>query len=236
MQFENAFIDKLETISLLCKSVGIDTFSVLISEQDPSKIVIRGLDVQRTAVVFDVMNKPTEFIEIAIPDVNEFISRYKILKNSEGEINNSVIGKEYVKLITFDNGTTKVSYRCKNAKSAVPLLNINENFNVSVNYDVNDIKILQEAANAMGTEYFYVDISNGLCKFILYDVNNDSFEHTLITRFDESTKLKYKYPVKQVLSLMRLDKDNDTFTISDSKGLMNMLINGINVYVLPNVS
>jgi hypothetical protein len=222
------------------KLVGIDNIII-----EPN--AVRAMDDARTVVLFQSENVPVmEFGSIGLTRIDVLMARYDIASSTQNfsvefdtrKDNNN----EYATSLILKGKGTKIEYRCADPSKINAPRQINDVIRFSVNLTNEAVPLLQKGAAAMSADIVSI-ISNDGVSFELVDVNNDTFKHTfaddaqLIPDQDgnvvSSTKFAHRYPVKTLLALFR-SNPSGTFSIGQ-KGILSFPINGLTVYVLPQV-
>jgi hypothetical protein len=227
-------IQFLEQIVKTARMVGIE--DVII---EPT--TIRGMDEDRTIVLYHTANIPTlPFDAIGLSRIGTFQSRLDIVKGQE-KFAVDVTTHEtegYVKSMVLSAKGVKVDFRCANPKTIQAPKNISDTMATLVSLDSDSVVLLSKAIAAMKAETVTIISNDDGVTFELYDVNSDKFTHTFKSSIEplgsnDDTKFVFSYPTKIVLPLFKENSDSN-FAIGE-KGLMNIDMGGFDLYILPQV-
>jgi len=236
MQLTSDLIAFIENVVKTGQSVNIE--NVIIDAENGA---VRGIDEERSVVLFQDADVP-EFpvSSIGLNRVGVFLSRLEIVKEREGfnvdaEIVN-IDDNEYVKALHMKSADTKVGYRCANPESIKAPKQINDEIIYRVQLNAEAVGVLQKGYGAMGTETVSVIGGDGVA-FELEDINEDIMRHVFAPQsiqLGEATgSFTHKYPVKTLLALFKQNPDGE-FEVG-AKGILRIAVNGLNIYVLPQV-
>jgi hypothetical protein len=97
------------------------------------------------------------------------------------------------------------------------------------------VYMLQKGQAAMGADVVSLVCNQEGVTFEFVDVNSDKFSHTFtdnVTKLDGAAdSFTYKYPIKILLPLFKHDAEA-VFQIG-RKGMLNIVVNTLNIFVLP---
>ncbi len=233
MKLDEKLIHYIENVVNTAQKVGIED---LIIEED----LIRGIDESRTVVMNHTSNIPDlPFSAIGLSRINVFVSRLHIVKGQEKFAVNATTddGNEFVKTLLMSAKGVKVDFRCANPKTIQAPQSINDTLKCMVPLDAEAVVLLAKAQSAMSADNVTIISNDKGVSFELYDVNSDKFTKTFDAKVEElnggETTFVHTYPLKIVLPLFKENVEGN-FAIGE-KGIMNIQMNGINLYVLPQV-
>lgn len=242
MKLNQKSIEYLENALTTAHLVGVETLVI-----EPN--LLRGIDEDRTVFILQDENVPVmEFGSIGLTRLSSLTSRIKIAENLDGfSIDANMVDTDededpFARSLTMKAKGLKVEYRCANpnqlvqAKKAGPK-QMNDDMEFCVEFDKDSVDMLQKGQAAMKAETVSV-ISNDGVTFELLDVNSDVFSHqfaddAINLAGNDTTKFAYRYPVKTLLLLFK-NASEGLLTVS-KRGILCININGLNVYVLPQV-
>ncbi len=233
MKLTQDHIDFIETVVKTGQSVNID--NVII---EPN--MVRAIDDARTVVLYQNKNVPDmPFGSIGLNRINVLLSRLEIAKTQDNFTVDVVASDDddYARAITMKGTGTKIDYRCANPTTIQAPRQINDNLVYRVQLNAEAVSLLQKGQVAMGSETVTIMSDDGV-SFELTDVNSDAFKHTFapdvdLLDEDASPTFTHRYPVKTLLALFKQNPDG-YFEIGE-KGILSISVNGLNIYVLPQV-
>jgi hypothetical protein len=237
MKLSKELIDYIRTVVKVAKLVGIESVAI-------EKDLVRAMDENRTVVIChsdDVPDLPFDGIGIGRLDV--FSSRFALIDGRDGFVTEAEISNkdktDQVSQLTFKAKNIKVDYRCANSTTIKAPKVIKDPMKYEFALSSDAVDTLVKAQGAMGVEYITIISSadKGMC-FELVDVNNDVFSHEFsdqaVSIDDRSdSEFVHRYPVKTLISLIKQDP-TQRVQVSE-KGILRVIVNSINVYVLPSI-
>jgi hypothetical protein len=234
MKLDSKLLQYIENVVHTAQRVGIED---LIIEEG----LIRAMDDNKTVVMHHSTNVPDlPFSSVGIGRINVFVSRLNIVKGqSDFEIDVTTHETEdYVKTMLMKAKGVKVDFRCANPKQIQAPKTVNDTLKCLVPLDADAVVLLQKAQSAMGSDSVTIISNEDGVTFELYDSANDKFSHTYKAKVEslegDDVRFVHTYPLKIVLPLFKENVDGN-FAIG-KKGIMNIAMNGINLWVLPQVS
>ena len=233
MKLTQDLIDFIENVVKTGQSVNIDN---VIIEPD----MVRAIDDDRTVVLFQNTDVPEmPFGSVGLNRIGVFLSRLEIAKTRDNFNVDVTVDddEEYARSITMKGTGLKVDYRCANPATIQAPRQINDNLVYSIQLNAEAVSLLQKGQVAMGSETVSISCNDGV-SFELTDVNSDVFSHTFapdVDLLDDSANptFSHRYPVKTLLALFKQNPEG-TFSIGE-KGILNINVNGLDIYVLPQV-
>ena len=214
----------------------VDIDSVII-EPD----TVRGMDDSNSVVLFqdeDVLDMP--FGSIGMTRLDSLVSRYDIASSHDKFSVEANVrdGEDFAGNIVMKSKGIKVDYRCGNPTKIRAPRQINDTMLFGVQLNEEAVNLLQKGATAMKADQVTIISNDDGVSFEMADVNNDVFKHTFadnveILDDEENTKFAHRYPIKILQSLFKHNSEG-SFSIG-AKGMLSFPINGLTVYVLPQV-
>jgi len=241
MNLSNESITYLQNVLTTAQLVGVEALVV-----EPG--IVRGMDEGQSVFILHTKDVPDmEFGSIGLTRLSSLTSRLNIAKdldnfNIEAAIVTEDDGSTFARSLTIKGKGLKIDYRCAkpaqliSSRQAGPK-QMNDKMEFCVEFDKSCVDMLQKGQAAMKSDEVSI-ISNDGVSFELLDVNNDVFAHqfaedAINLEGADTTKFAYRYPTKILLMLLK-NASEELFTISH-KGILCISINGLNVYVLPQV-
>lgn len=198
---------------------------------------IRALHPDRTSLILFKQELPLPFESIGINRLNILQQRLNVIKDfNDINIDAQVDGENNVKILKFSNKNLSVSYRCANSKTISAPKNVNENFFREVSFTKDAFEMLSKANSAMKSEFFSLISNENGVSFELVDSNNDVFSYVFSTKIDIMDKefsetFVYKYDIKEFLPILK-HNPNTKVQIGE-KGILKLLVNGLDVLIVP---
>ncbi len=236
MKLTDELIEYVENVVKTGLSINIENIII-----EPG--AVRAIDEDRTVVLYqntDVPDMP--FGSIGLSRTGSFSSRIDLVKNRENfivdvETDDGNDG-EFAIDVKMKSSDTKISYRCTDPDVIQAPKKINDTIIFQVQLNAEAVSMLQRGAAAMEANTVTITGGDDGVSFEFSDVTNDTFSHTFtseVTRLenDTNTDFTHNYPVKTVLALFKQNPDG-VFEIG-IKGILCIAVNGLNVYVLPQV-
>lgn len=239
---ENSWIDIIVRVLKTAEKVGID--NVII---EPN--VIRAINDAKTVVLFQNENVPQLSVgSIGINRIGTFMQRYNIIVSRENPHFEADVNEEkgFVRSIDMSSDDIvssddiDITYRCANPDTIQAPKKINDVPVYQFIIPGRTSSIMKQAQAAMGSETVEITSDGDSVSYKIVDINNDNFNHIFpgkVVNIDDeeetSTSFSYKYPVKNILSV--IDSDIDTMFEIGEKGIITTVVNGLNVLILPQV-
>lgn len=222
-----------DTIIPTAKLVGID--NVII---EPN--LVRGMDEQQTAVIYQNRNIPKlSFDSIGLNRIDALMARFDIIHSQpkfsiEGTIDTA---NNFTRSLTLKTDTTEIEYRCANPTTIKAPKQINDTMAYRFVIDTEAINVLSKGQGAMRADNVSL-LGNKGVSFELADSNGEVFKHKFASSFDITKKgvsptFVYKYPVKTLLAILR-NNGEQTIEIGE-KGLLCISRDSLHIYLLPQV-
>lgn len=213
--------------------VGIDN---IIIEPD----LVRAMDDANSVVLYQNENVPEmPFGSIGLTRIDTFMARFDIAKTQEKFSIEAAVqdDEDFARSLVMKGKGIKIDYRCGNPAKIKAPRQVNDTLKFRIPLNAEAVLLLQKGQAAMGSETVSI-INNDGVSFELVDVNNDVFKHTFAADAesltnDTNTKFAHRYPVKTLLALFKHNPDGH-FMIG-AKGILSFPINGLTVFVLPQV-
>jgi len=239
MKLTSDLIKFVEKVVKIGGSVNIDEIII-----DAEAGAVRGIDEERSVVLFQDEGVP-EFpvSSIGLKRPGALLDRLEIVKaQKDFSVDAEIVTLddiEYVKALHMQSadGKTKVGFRCSNPETIKAPKQINDTIIYRVQLNAEAVDVLQKGHGAMGTETVSVVGGDGGVAFELQDISEDTMRHVFAEdaiQLGEATgSFTHKYPIKTLLALFKQNPDGE-FEIG-VKGILRIEVNGLNLYVLPQV-
>jgi len=234
MKLTNNLITFIENVAKTGLSVNIDN---VIIESD----MIRAIDDERKVVLFQNTGVPEmPFSAIGLTRIPIFLSRLEIAKSQDNFTVDVTVDEDddYARAFTMKCTGTKIEYRCANPTNIQAPRQINDTLVYRIQMNAEAVSLLQKGQGAMGSETVsIIGCENGV-SFELTDINSDVFKHDITSDVqlldaDVSETFSHRYPLKTLLALFKQNPDG-SFDVGE-KGILNINVNGLDIYLLPQV-
>lgn len=235
MTNEHNWISIVKMIVETAQSVGIDN---VIIEPD----CIRAIDDAKTVVLFQNEDVPQISVgSIGMNRIGIFMQRYNTISNQPNPTFTSIIDEKngYVRSIVMKSDNLEMVYRCANPDTIQAPRKINDTPFYRILIPSSSGSLLKQLPGAMNSEIVEITSKKKGVIFKLIDINNDHCIYDLpekavnIEDEDASALFSYKYPVKNILSV--IDSNADTMFEIGEKGIITASVNRLNVLILPQV-
>lgn len=231
MKIDTATIEKIENIIRTARGVGIE--EVIIEKE-----LVRAIDEKRrVAINYEPQDLDLPFDSLGLTRIDVFLSRLDIVSSQENFSIEAVVdsNKKFVKSLLMTAKGIKVDFRCADPEQMSAPRKINDQLKSLVPIDAEAVVLLQKAQSAMGAETVTITGNQDGVSFEMYDVNNDKFTNTYKCKIepieDDDIEFVHTYPLKIVLPLFK-ENAGGHFAVG-AKGIMNIRMNGIDLFVLP---
>jgi hypothetical protein len=235
MKIDNETTTFIKNIVKTAQMVDIDN---IIIESD----LVRAIDDNQTVVLLQSENIPEiPFGAIGLNRTNILLSRLSLVEGSDGFSIDAELDGDNVSKLSLKSNNAKVEYRCANPTTIRAPRKVADTLKYRVKLNAEAVNLLQKAASAM-PQNADIDvvtiISDGKSvAFELSDATNDAFSHTFSTvtclEDEDGGRFAHRYPLKNIISLFKNCPDG--FFDVGQKGIMKIAINGVDLYVLPQV-
>jgi hypothetical protein len=229
-------LDYIEKVVNVAKTAGIDN---IIIEKDK----VRAIDDDKNVVIFQTTDVPKfPFGAIGLNRISVFASRYDIAKASkdfsvEATIDDTADDEpSFVRSLLLKGKGVKIDYRCANPKTIQAPKALNDTITHKVQMTADAVQMLTKGQSAMAADEVAFAGNKNSVSLEMKDNNSDVFEYTfgdtvLLENGHKVADFHHRYPIKIINPLFKQNPDG-YFTLS-SRGMMNIVVNDINVFVLP---
>jgi len=200
---------------------------------------VRAINDEKSVVLFQEENVPDMNFEVGLNRIGVFLSRLDVARTQDDfavDVKTNDDG-EFARSFTMTAKGFKVDYRCANPKTIGAPMKINDEMVARIELTPQAVYMLQKGQTAMSAEVVSLISNDKGCTFEFVDVNSDKFSHTFSERIaldaGASHTFTHKYPIKILLPLFKHDAES-TFQIG-RKGMLNIVVNNLNIFVLPQV-
>lgn len=235
MRLDDDIIGYIKLVVDTAQLVGID--SIIIEDNK-----VRAIDDNKTVVIYQDENVPEPMIgAIGLNRISVFQSRFDIIQSRDDARVEVTVDDDrgFVRSLNMRGKGVKVDYRCANPQTIQAPRQINDQMKFRVPLTPEAVVLLQKGQGAMGADTVSIISSPDGVAFELADINNDVFAHTFAQSDDveciEGGKpnFAHRYPVKTLLAMFKTNAEGDFFV--GGKGMLKFVVNGLDVYVLPQV-
>jgi len=191
-----------------------------------------------------------EFDLLYTPRVKALFPRFKMFETSKidykvsADIKTLEDGSNVVRQLVIEGGKTKVSFDTamlmKNSSNWPHQMKDPSYYSLKMNS--NDLQILGRGISAMGAEDFKLYSKDGKVQCRIKDIERDVLEQEISDSYeilnddaDEEFDLSYNYKIISPL-LKEAGKDAEEFEVKlTRKGIMLLKINGLSMYIFPEL-
>lgn len=227
MRLDTEELNYIKNVVETGQMIGID--NVIIESGQ-----VRSINDEKSVVLFQEENVPDLGFNVGLNRVGVFLNRLEVARTQE---NFSVSVKtddngDFARSFTMTGTGFKVDYRCANPKTISAPKKINDEMLHEIELTPHAVYMLQKGQTAMGSDVVSLICNNEGITFQFVDGNDDKFSHRFTTEGSEES-FTYKYPIKILLPLFKHDTEN-SFRIG-RKGMLNIVVNNLSIFVLPQV-
>lgn len=206
---------------------------------------VRAIDDKKSVLIFQEDNVPIlPFDSIGLNRTSVFTSRLQLAETRDNFSVEAILNddKDQVVSLIMKGKGVKIDYRCANPVTIKAPKKMLDTIKYRVPLNSEAVMLLQRANIAMpqlaGLDVVTILSDNNGVSFELADNNNDVFSHVFAVRAEnfidgDPAQFANRYPVKTLLSLFKQNPEG-VFDIGE-KGILNIVINDLNVFVLPKV-
>ncbi len=227
MKLDTDTLNYIRNVVETGQMVGID--DVIIEDG-----AVRAMNEEKSVVIFQEENVPDVGFNVGLNRVNVLLNRLEVARTQENFAVDVVMddNKDFARSFTMTGKGFKVDYRCANPKGLSAPKKVNDEMVHKIDLTPQAVYMLQKGQTAMGSDMVSLICNQDGVTFQYTDTNDDKFSHTFTTDGSEEN-FTYKYPIKIVLPLFKHDVEN-SFIIG-RKGMLNIVVNNLNIFVLPQV-
>lgn len=195
---------------------------------------VRAINDEKSVVLFQEENVPDMGFNVGLNRINVFLSRLEVARTQENFAVNVITddNDEFARSFTMTGKGFKVDYRCANPKTIKAPKAIVDEMLHEIQLTPQAVYMLQKGQSAMGSDMVSLICNEEGITFEFVDANDDKFSHQF-TSEGSSDVFTYKYPIKILLPLFKHDAES-SFKIG-KKGMLNIVVNNLNIFVLPQV-
>lgn len=232
MKLDVNTIAYIQNITRTAQLIGIDNIII-----EPG--IVRGIRDDKSVVLVQSKDVPEmEFGSMGINRLSTFLSRLEIVKTREHvEVDATVDeDKGFARSLIMKGEGVKIDYRCANPATIQAPKQINDVLKHKITLTPEAILLMQKGQSAMESEHMTIQTDkDGVVYFVLVDINSDEMKFKIADGTeklgDDAKSFSHKYPLKVLLTLFKHDT-TASFCIG-GKGILQIMINGLNLYVLP---
>ena len=232
MKLDSETLTYIRNVVETGQMVGID--NVIIESGN-----VRAINDEKSVVLFQEENVPEMNFNVGLNRIGVFLSRLEVARTQDNfavDVKTDDDGV-FARSITMTAKGFKVDYRCANPKTIAAPKKINDEMVIRIELTPQAVYMLQKGQTAMGADVVSLISNDNGVTFEFVDVNSDKFSYTFTERiaFDAGANatFTYKYPIKILLPLFKHNAES-TFQIG-RKGMLNIVVNNLNIFVLPQV-
>jgi hypothetical protein len=247
MKVDALSIAYIQNVVATAQLVKIDD---IIIEPD----LVRGIDEDRSVVIIQTTDVPAmPFTSIGLNRIGVFMNRFKIAKdmadfeieaimpNLDSKQKNSNVSSTFARALVLKGKGIKIDYRCANPDTIQAPKSLNDKPKHKVPMTAEAVLLMSKAQSAMGSDEITLTSQEDGVSFEMADMNSDVFSYKFgeeVTVVDKDadrkdTNFTHKYPIKILLPLLKVSSD-EPFLIT-SRGILKIVVNGLDFYILPRV-
>lgn len=203
---------------------------------------VRAIDDEKSVVLFqdsDVPDMP--FGSIGLNRIDVFLTRFEIAKGAADFTLEAVMPEsdaKFARALLMQGKGIKIDYRCANPATIQAPKQIHDTIKYKIQMNPEAVLLMSKGQGAMGADEVSLISDKEGVRFEMTDINGDAFTHGFaksVTNVDPSTgrdtNFTHKYPLKVMLPLFKTASDVP-FHVT-SKGMLKVVVNGLDMYVLP---
>lgn len=186
-----------------------------------------------------------EFTSLGISRINILDTRLSLLGNDvsiEAEEHTKDNGEKTIYKLVLSKGKTVVEFKCADS-ALMPKApkNLKDPIFYSFNADEESVALLSKAQSAIKAETVAIVGTKSGVLVKLNDIEGDMFNHVIsenIKFSPDCTKDKFffSYKIRVLVPLLKAAFKTEQLTVNiTSRGLLNLVINNINVYISPEI-
>jgi len=239
MKVDTKILTYIENVVETASLVKIDN---IIIETDK----VRAVNDEKTAVLFQNKGVPAlPFNSIGLNRIEIFRSRYDIAKTTEQFEVEAVMcaptperPEIFVRALIMKGKGFKIDYRCADPATIQSPRVLTDVSKYEVKMTPEAVLLMSKGVNAMGAEdVTFIGTKNSV-SFEMEDVNKDIMSYKFANGItvqddDKDPHFKYTYAAYYVLALFKQNSDGH-FHLT-TKGMMKIVVNGLDIYILPRV-
>jgi len=227
MKIDNDTLTYIRNVVETGQMVGIDDVIIETGK-------VRAINDEKSVVLFQDENVPEMQFNVGLNRINVFLSRLEVARTQENFAVSVLTDDngEFARSFTMTGKGFKVDYRCANPKTIRAPKAIADELVHEIQLTAQAVYMLQKGQSAMGSDMVSLICNEEGISFEFVDANDDKFTHQFTSEGSSET-FTYKYPIKILLPLFKHDAES-TFKIG-RKGMLNIVVNNLNIFVLPQV-
>ena len=227
MKLDTDTLNFIKNVVETGQMVGID--NVIIEANK-----VRAINDEKSVVLFQEENVPDMNFNVGLNRVAVFLNRLEVARTQENfavEVKTDD-SAEFARSFTMTGKGFKVDYRCANPKTIAAPKKVNDEMLHEIELTPQAVYMLQKGQTAMGADVVSLICNGEGITFEFVDGNDDKFSHKFTSEGSSET-FTYKYPIKILLPLFKHDAENKIRI--GRKGMLNVVVNNLNIFVLPQV-
>ena len=214
---------------------------------EPKKV--RAIDDEKSVVMFqdsDVEEMP--FGSIGLNRIDVFMNRFEVVKGMDGFELEAIMPEvdpekqdapKFARALVMKSKGIKIDYRCANPATIQAPKQINDTVTFKVPMNPEAVLLMSKGQSAMSSDEVSLVCDEDGVRFEMTDINGDAFTHHFaeeVSIVDKKSKGKdtnfvHKYPLKVVLPLLKAASDTPFYMTS--RGMLKIVVNGLDLFVLP---
>lgn len=236
MKVDNETLAYIENVVATAHLLSIDNIII-----EPDRV--RALDEDSTVILLHTKGVPVlPFGSIGLNRIDIFSSRYAIAKSVDNfEIVATVDGPDdakFVRALTMKAKGIKIDYRCANPAAIRAPKGLNDAPKFRARMHPEAVLHMHKGASAMESDELTMIGAVDSVSFEMIDINGDKLTFkfgdgvdNILANDKSEPKFSYRYPIKLLQTLFKANPDGYFYVTS--RGMLNVAINGLDVFVLP---
>lgn len=239
MELSKETIEFLSNIIDIAKILKID--NIILDHE-----CARGHLKEEGSMIIQRDNLPKfEFNSLGISRINILDTRLSLLGKDvtiEAEEHTKDNGEKTIYKLVLSKAKTVVEFKCADA-ALMPKApkNLKDPIYYSFNIDEESVALLSKAQSAIKAETVALVGTKSGVLTKLNDIDGDMFNHVITDKLTFSPdcnkeKFFFSYKIRVLIPLLKAAFKTDQLTVNiTSRGLLNLVVNGINIYISPEI-
>lgn len=230
---------RLKKIIQSANSIGIE--SLIIDSES-----IRGTGESNSIILIDknTLDDISTIGDIGVSRVSVLNSRLSLMKNDDYSINFTQRikdnGDPVLEKFIIKNGRTSIDFKCADPKTIISKKSLTSSIVYSFDLSQDSVDLIIKSNSAMQNDTISFLYSENKVTFKLSDTSGDILTHIISSDIkvdDDSDSFFFNYNKKIILPLLKIAvKDDDKVRLSfTKKGIMNLNVNDLNIYLAPEI-
>lgn len=236
IKLDDEQLSYVQNIAEVAVLAGIE--NVIVEDE-----TIRGISDSKSVAIVHNRNGEVKlpFEKIALSRLGLFLFRLtSAKKNNPGFAVTADVDddNEFVRILKMAGKNKAVEYRCANPNTISAPKNIRDTFSYQIVCTPAVLDDLKDASAAMDSDSVILQGNSKGTSILVKDINNDTYQADFAgkpTTLNGGTipDFSHRYSTKTLLTLLKPTPDINL--VIGEKGVLNMVVRGLTIYVLPLV-